>query len=235
MRRGPPGLESVECLVSQLDLTASESGQQVRRCRSRPLSSDSARTGRIWGCSSRAATRRAGRVRGGLAGAVVEKAGELVGHGAAEHDAGRGACPRARSGRTVGDGEPRAIGADRAWSPDRTPGSARSTRSRGRPADLQCPVVAGAADVPIWPVRREEAESAATGAGLLEPPLVLLVGASRTGSCLGQDPGRAGSQLRDVPGVGPGRSSVAVRLTPAFSAVVATRSAGVQPRMSHER
>src|SRR5690606_3051531 len=98
-------------------------------------------------------------------------------------------------------------------------------------SDFEGPVVAGAADVAVRPAGCEASEPTAADAGLLVPTLELLDGAvGRAHSSVRTRAGRGRSLA--TTGACPVVSVVPVRRTPAFSAVVTTRSAGVQARMS---
>jgi hypothetical protein len=161
--------------------------------------------------------------------AVIEEACEPVGQSAA------GAEPTSvqltfltAAGAGVGRAKARALDADRgavggskAWK-DPLLAAARAAAVVAQSLELT-----GPADRPIRPDGGEAAEPPATGAGSFVPPHELLGRA--VGGVHSSDRIRAALR-RSVVTVddGTGRSSVAVLRTPAFSAVVVTKSAGVQ-------
>jgi hypothetical protein len=96
--------------------------------------------------------------------------------------------------------------------------------------DTQRPVRAGATNVAIRPAASLVLASAAPAAFHEVPAFVLLVAGVVAAHSSGRIRAGRGRSFATVEGAG--RSSVAVLRTPAFSAVVATKLAGVQSRMS---
>src|SRR3979411_2658564 len=127
----------------------------------------------------------------------------------------------------------RAVGADRNIVVGAQAGEHAVISAAGTtPSDAQRPVVAGAADVTIRPTSGLVlAAPAATALGN-EPAFILLVGGVGAAHWSGRIRAARGRSFATFDGAG--LSSVAGLRTPAFSAVVVTRSAGVQPRMSQK-
>lgn len=162
--------------------------------------------------------------RADMSGSLVQEFGEPVGERApGAEPLGVQFAFGAAAGALVGDGEARAVRGDRGVVSRAEAGEGAVGIAAGAvSADAKGPVVAGAADVAVRPADRESAVTSAAGA---IPHRVGGLHASRR-----MRAGRGRSFAAAV--VGAGRSPLAVLRTPAFSAVVATRSAGVQEKMS---